>query len=175
MKAGELLFYFVAYSGGGWLLEHLYCKWTTGHYQQEGFLFGPFKPMYGLAPLCILLLANRVEMTWGGMVLLCLLVPTFVEALSGWMLDKAFNRRYWDYSQHQFQWRGYICLRFSFYWLLLSLLVLYGLHPLLAALYVGIEPVWLRLEPLVALYVAADIVLSSLRHSRWQRSSTKIN
>ncbi|MGZ9585740.1 putative ABC transporter permease [Paenibacillus marinisediminis] len=169
MTGSALFFYFMVYACGGWLLEQAYCKWTTGAYKQEGFLLGPFKPMYGIAPM-LLIMASDAGVSWWGMLLLSFFIPSLVEYVSGLMLDKMFYKRYWDYSDYRFQMRGYVCLRFSLYWLLLSVGVLYILHPAVAAFYGRIEPAWLRMEPVIIMYMVGDIG-STLLHRRSSRAA----
>lgn len=50
--ASPYLFYFTVYSFLGWVLEGSYNLYSTGTFRKEGFLKGPFKPMYGCAPCC---------------------------------------------------------------------------------------------------------------------------
>ncbi|MCG7408677.1 putative ABC transporter permease [Paenibacillus sp. ACRRX] len=150
-----ILFFFMVYAFGGWLLENVYSKATTGVFLKEGFLFGPFKPMYGFAPVFILLYAERGA-SWGIVLLLCLIVPTGVEYISGMLLQKGIHRQYWDYSGFRLQLHGHICLSFSLCWMLLSLAVIWILHPYVAALYIKVEPIWRIFGPLWLLYVLSD-------------------
>ena len=46
------------------------------------------------------------------------------------MAEKFFQARLWDYSKERFQFRGHICLKFSFYWVLLAFGFEYLLFPL---------------------------------------------
>lgn len=156
MSGSSIAFYFMVYALAGWGLEQLYCRFTTGAFKKDGFLRGPFKPMYGIAPLLIFWF-KQPDMIWIQVAGLCILLPTIVELVSGILLNRWFNMRYWDYSGYPFQIKGYICVRFSIYWMLLSLAVLYGVQPVLASVYEVVAPIWLYIEPAVLLYLAADI------------------
>jgi uncharacterized membrane protein len=57
---------------------------------------------------------------------------TIVELAAGWMLDTAFHARWWDYSNEPFNFRGYICPRFSMIWGLACLLVVRVVQPAMA-------------------------------------------
>lgn len=150
-----IAFYFMVYSFGGWLLENTYSLATTGRFFKEGFLRGPLKPMYGFAPVILLLYAAS-EPSLGGLMLMCLLVPSAVEYASGYLLQRLFHKQWWDYSGHRFQLQGHICLRFSVYWLVLSFAVIESLHPSVAALYAAAKPIWSVVCPLFLLYLAVD-------------------
>ena len=40
---------FVIFSFFGWVWESFYCMMNTGKWENRGFLFGPYCPIYGLA------------------------------------------------------------------------------------------------------------------------------
>ena len=37
---------FFLYGFIGWIIENVFSYFTKGHFQEDGFLWGPFKPMY---------------------------------------------------------------------------------------------------------------------------------
>ena len=65
------------------------------------------------------------------MLILCFIVPSIVEYLSGYLLKKVFNESYWDYSDLKYNLDGIVTLKFSIYWLVLSLIGIYIIQPLL--------------------------------------------
>ncbi|ASA26246.1 hypothetical protein B9T62_08445 [Paenibacillus donghaensis] len=145
------------YSFLGWVLEGSYQLYTAGTFRKEGFLKGPFKPMYGLAP--VLLLACK-DLGWPLplLLVLALLVPSAVEYASGWLLKTLFRKQWWDYSAMPYQLQGHICLRFSLYWWGLSAACLFGLQPLAGWLYRLVQPVWNWTAPGFMLLFAADLL-----------------
>ncbi|MFX0549596.1 putative ABC transporter permease [Hathewaya histolytica] len=163
----ELFFYFMFYSFCGCIIENLYSFFTKGVFKKEVFLKGPFKPMYGSAPVILLVLLSKTK-NWFLIILLCFLVPSFVEYISGFLLEKLFNRKWWDYSDMPMQLHGYISLRFSVYWIFLSLLMLYIIHPLVRGLYLRISYLWTLLSPLVFIYFISDLLFTiiSLRREK---------
>ena len=54
----EFLYNFFIYGFLGWILENVFSYAITGHYKEEGFLIGPFKPMYAIAMAWIIQLHN---------------------------------------------------------------------------------------------------------------------
>ncbi|WNS45931.1 putative ABC transporter permease [Paenibacillus sp. MMS20-IR301] len=155
--AGPYFFYFTVYSFLGWVLEGSYNLYSEGSFRKEGFLKGPFKPMYGFAPL-LLLAAHDAQLVYPVFLLLALLIPSAVEFVSGWLLKSLFQKQWWDYSGMPYQLKGHICLKFSLYWWGLSIACIYLLQPLMHLLYLLIEPVWLLLLPGVMLLSAADLL-----------------
>lgn len=151
------LFYFTIYSFLGWVLEGSYNLYSVGTFRKEGFLKGPFKPMYGCAPL-LLIAARELVVPFPVFLLLALVVPSAVEFISGWLLKGMFRRQWWDYSGMPYQLCGHVCLKFSLYWWVLSIACIYALQPLVHLLYLGVQRVWLPILPGVLLLFAADLL-----------------
>ncbi|WP_339302002.1 putative ABC transporter permease [Paenibacillus sp. FSL K6-2441] len=172
MTAGEIAFYFLLYALFGWLLENVYNLFTQGEFWKEGFMKGPFKPMYGVAPVLLLWLVqvgggHRLLLTG----LLCLIIPTVVEGVSGCLLLMLFGRRWWDYSGLCFQLGGHICLKFSLYWGVLSVFTLKVVHPLAEQAYRSVSPVWPVVGPALLLLFAIDLAWTCLTRRREYRGS----
>ncbi|MBU9714055.1 putative ABC transporter permease [Evansella tamaricis] len=154
-----LIFYFFFYSFMGWLIENVYSLITTGVFMKEGFLYSPLKPMYGFAPIFLLYIVTP-ETHLLMVLAMCLLVPTTVEYVSGLLLEKFFNRKWWDYSSMPYQISGHVCLLFSFYWLVLSLVFLYLLHPMAEMLFQRVSGFWYYIYPAIITVALIDILLT---------------
>lgn len=134
-----LSFNFILYSFIGWIIEELYSFTINKKFKKEGFLKGPFKPMYGIA-MTILTLYNQILQVDGiALVLLCFLIPTTVEYISGYILKYIFNKTYWDYSELKYNINGFITLKFSMYWTVLSFIGIYFVQPIVYNLYKQLE------------------------------------
>lgn len=77
---------------------------------QPGFLTGPILPIYGFGAVSILLFTIQVR--WSiGLIFLCGMAgATVLEYFTGWLLERLFRMRYWDYSKLPLNLNGYICL-----------------------------------------------------------------
>ena len=62
------------------------------------------------------------------------IICTAVELFGGWVLDKIFHMRWWDYTKNKFNIGGYVCLRFSIMWGLGVVAVMKLVHPPIFAL-----------------------------------------
>ena len=97
-------------------MEVAFVAVTSGRIENRGFLNGPVCPIYGCGMLGVLVaLAPVKSNVWllflGGMI-----ICSAVELFGGWILDKIFHMRWWDYSKNKFNIGGYICLAFSIMW-----------------------------------------------------------
>ncbi len=111
-----LVAYFFIYSFLGWCLEVTYQGVAKGQLINRGFLNGPVCPIYGFGMVGVLtLLSPVIDNKWllffGGII-----IATVIELFGGWILDKLFHMRWWDYSEEPFNLKGYICLKFCILW-----------------------------------------------------------
>ena len=129
----EIALLFFIYSFLGWCVEVAFVAVTAGKVTNRGFLNGPVCPIYGCGMIGVLLALLPVEKNvWllflGGMV-----ICSAVELFGGWILDKIFHMRWWDYSDEKFNIGGYVCLAFSFMWgMAVVFAVKFVHHPIMA-------------------------------------------
>ncbi len=127
---GILLFFIYGFLG--WCLEVVYVAIKNRKAENRGFLNGPICPIYGFGMLSVIsgnltlgfLNNNFVLLIVGG------IICSAIELIGGWILDKVFHMRWWDYSNRRFNIGGYICLRFSIIWGVGVVFAVRLLHPL---------------------------------------------
>lgn len=112
----EIVLLFFIYAFLGWCVEVAFVAVTLGKVVNRGFLNGPVCPIYGCGMLGVLLILlpikkNIILLFFGGMI-----ICSVVELFGGWILDKIFHMRWWDYSDRPFNIGGYVCLPFSIMW-----------------------------------------------------------
>lgn len=155
-----LIFNFIIYSFFGWILEEVYCYCIEKRFKEDGFLFGPFKPMYGIAMAILVFLAYILRVNWWVMVPLCFIIPSTVEYLSGYLLKAIFNKSYWDYSEMRFNINGFVCLKFSIYWTFLSFVTVKYIEPLINKLFLVNFRLWFVIVPVLFLYIIIDLFIT---------------
>lgn len=167
-----VLFTFLLYAWMGWLLEHGYHLAVERRLAGEGFLTGPWKPMYGFAPVLLLLLTGPATPLWV-VAVLALVIPTAVEYASGLLLFRMFHKQYWSYANCRFQVGGLVCLRFSLYWMLLALAMVYVLQPAAAWLYRLLQPVWQPVWELALAALLLDVGWTVVKSARALKPAAK--
>ena len=126
----DMLLYYLLYSFLGWCTEVVYATLKTGKFVNRGFLNGPVCPIYGTGmAICVLLLNTLVD-KWFLLFIVGLVFASVLEFLTGFVLEKIFKLKWWDYSKEPFNIKGYICLKFSLLWGLAILLMFKTLVPL---------------------------------------------
>ena len=128
----ELLTYFVVYSFFGWIMESTIRSFCEKKLINTGFLYGPFCPIYGFGTLIMILFFVEFKDTWFLLFLISLLVLTMWEYVVGVILEAIFKTKYWDYSDHRFNFQGRICLSNSLFWGFLGVVFTKYIHPLVS-------------------------------------------
>lgn len=174
MTLYQILWYFMIYSLIGWMIEVSYHAITLGKVVNRGFLNGPICPVYGSGVIMVLIVLYLTGFITGFetnvdeahpllLFIIGILFATLIEFLAGFILDKLFHARWWDYSDRKFNINGYICLEFSMIWGLAIAFVLRVIQPGIENI-VDIIPHILGILFLVIIYLVfiADIVITVL-------------
>lgn len=128
----DYLWFFVIYSIIGWIVEVTFAAVKYRELVNRGFLNGPYCPIYGFGMLFVILSLN----SFTGNVLILFaastILTTVLEAIVGVVLNKMFNKTWWDYSDEPFNFKGYICLRASLTWGVCCVIAIRFIHPYIA-------------------------------------------
>ena len=151
------------YSFVGFLLEVAFAWGTGGRRDRKCLLLLPLCPVYGLGAMGILCLAPAA----GGSPVLSFVMggvtATAVEyALAVWYED-CLGVQFWDYHGLPGNIQGRVCLPFSLAWGVLSLALVYWLHPLVIT-WLAAVPGPVTLAAMVLL--SADLFVSSVMMKR---------
>ncbi|WP_343290420.1 putative ABC transporter permease [Turicibacter bilis] len=159
------MFNFFLYGMIGWIIEEIYCFAVTGHFQEDGFLYGPFKPMYAIAMSILILLQDTFRLPALLLLIPCAIVPTTVEYLSGLLTRYVFHRDYWDYHHLKFNFQGLICLQFSICWTVLTYIGIQYVQPFIRHFYEVNFSTWFVIAPFVIIAFFLDEFLTIRKHA----------
>lgn len=125
----QAVWIFLIYAFLGWCAEVAFAAVHKGIFINRGFLNGPVCPIYGVGMLVV------ATLLWGLRSNLILLflgsagLTTVLEYATGWILEKFFHDKWWDYSDKPFNVKGYICLEFTILWGLAAAFIVGAVHP----------------------------------------------
>ena len=142
----------MAYSFAGFLLETAFARLTGGRPGRKGLLVLPLCPVYGAGACLILALPGWVDER----------PRTAAEYLAALWHEKALGVSFWNYEGLPGNIQGKVCLPFSLAWGVLSLGLVYWLHPLLAPWLARI-PAPVSASALAALLADALFTAAALR------------
>lgn len=120
----QMYWIFVIYAFVGWCCEVAFAAVKSGTFVNRGFLTGPVCPIYGFGMLIVALL-----LFVGAVVLTSLL-----ELVTGFVLERFFHQKWWDYSAFRGNIGGYICPQFSLLWGVACVAVMKVVQPLVMRL-----------------------------------------
>ena len=122
-----LLFFFI-YCFIGWVIESTYVSVRSLHFVNRGFLRLPLLPLYGSGAIIMLWLSLPVQGNIFLVFLFGMAGASALEYATGYVMERLFKMKYWDYSNNPFNINGYICLGTSLAWGFLTLLLTEIIH-----------------------------------------------
>lgn len=125
----EITTYFIIYSFLGWVMESIVRSICERKLINTGFLKGPFCPIYGIGATIMFLFLEGFANKPVWLFFIAIIVLTVWEYAVGVFLEKTFHTKYWDYSDHKFNFQGRICLTNSICWGILGVLFVKYIHP----------------------------------------------
>lgn len=127
----ELVWIFIIYAFLGWCTEVSYAALDTGRFVNRGFLNGPYCPIYGCGVVIVVAILTPLKENLFILFAGSFLLTSVLEFITGFLLEKVFHNKWWDYSNKPFNIMGYVCLKFSIYWGLACTFIMDILHPII--------------------------------------------
>jgi uncharacterized membrane protein len=122
-----LLFFFL-YCFIGWIIESTYVSVRSRHFENRGFLRLPLLPLYGSGAMIMLWLSLPVQGNLFLVFLFGMAGASALEYATGYVMERLFKMKYWDYSSNPLNLNGYVCLTNSIAWGFLTLLLTEVIH-----------------------------------------------
>ena len=110
------LFCFFIYAFLGWCGEVLFAAAVEKRFVNRGFLNGPVCPIYGLGVVLISFFMRPFQGNLAALLIGSMILGSALEWVAGFLLEKIFRQKWWDYSDEPHNLNGYICLKFSIVW-----------------------------------------------------------
>lgn len=157
-----ILFFYV-YSFLGWIFECCYVSIKKKEWVNRGFLKGPMLPIYGSGAVMMLFVSKPYEDDLFMTFILGMIGATLLELVTGWLIEKIFKVRYWDYSHQRFHFKGYICLSSSIAWGFFTIIMNKVIHPFILSILPTVpDNIYQLLLGLVSVYFVIDVTSSTI-------------
>lgn len=161
-----LLLIFVIGGVFGFFYEELFYYIDLGHLIKRGSTFGPWIQIYGFGAVFIALTTKRLRRRPWLVFLVSGVVCGALEYATGFVFDRFFHIRSWDYNVEIWNWGnigGYVCARSVLFFALSGLFLQYVIRPLLERYAHRVQPRTLALTAVVPAAVCVlDMVASTL-------------
>lgn len=163
-----VFFSFLFFSVLGWAVETAYRSFSAKRFINPGLLKGPYLILYGAAALILMFAVPLLQ----GFPLIVraaayMSVITGIELVSGIISRYFFQKRLWDYSNEKFNYRGYICLKFTVFWVLIAFAFEYFILPAYLNLIALLPNAAVTLSVwIMSAVISADILFTAVRSSK---------
>lgn len=122
---------FFVYGFLGWCTEVAYAAVKQGKFVNRGFLNGPICPVYGIGVGVVVQFLTPLENNLVLLYISSTILVTAIEGITGFLLEKIFHNKWWDYSDQPLNIGGYVCVLFSLIWGVFCVLIVKVIHPLI--------------------------------------------
>ena len=126
----KIFSYFIIYSILGYVIETIFGIITMGEWQsRQSFLYGPFLGIYGIGAVFILIFSkyfnkNNMTLFLGGYI-----IGTLTEYIFSFLIEVILETDWWDYSGKILNINGRVCLLYSIFWGVLTLVLVKIINP----------------------------------------------
>ncbi len=150
------LSYFFIYAFIGWCCEVGFAAAVEGRFVNRGFLNGPVCPIYGVGAVTVIIFLTPLENNIAALFIGAVILTSVLEWATGFVLEKFFHEKWWDYSDEPLNIGGYVCLKFSLLWGAACCVVVKAIHPLFVMLVAWIPQIVL----IISLCIAGAVFIS---------------
>ncbi|GHV72936.1 hypothetical protein AGMMS49940_02380 [Spirochaetia bacterium] len=171
LGADKFIFLFFFFAASGWIGETIMESIVRKRFVSKGFFKGPWVPVHGFGGLAVYSAAFPLKqypyLVFAAGTMLC----TLVEYLAALLLEKAFNKKCWDYDTYPFTWwcnyKKRIALTTSLFFGVVALAEVYFYWDLAMALIRFTGPAALfRIDVVLLVVFAVDAVITLRKYIR---------
>ena len=127
----NLIYFFAFYSFAGWCVEVLYYFKNEHKFVNRGFLYGPFCPIYGCGAVSLVVFLDNYKNNIFILFFLAVVLTSVLEYFTGFILEKTFKTKWWDYTDDPFNLHGRVCLLYSLMWGVGEVIIIRVIHPII--------------------------------------------
>jgi uncharacterized membrane protein len=139
-------------------VEVIYAALKEGKFINRGFLNGPLCPIYGFGVIAVVNFLKPVQNNLFLLFFGSVFIASAIELTAGFVLEKIFRQKWWDYSEVPFNIGGYICPLFSMMWGIACLVIVDQIHPMIVNMAVHIP----ELASLIILLILSIVLVIDL-------------
>lgn len=160
----SLFWVFIVASVCGWIIEGLYTLIAQGVLiNHSAVVIGPFDMAYGICAVLLTALLYRFKDDSNlKLFLIGFIGGSVIEYIMSWGMELVLGFTAWDYSSYFLNINGRICLLFSLFWGILSIVWIKTIYPWLMNLINKINFKWgKRVAIFLVVFLVFDILLTA--------------
>ena len=156
-----LFMMFITYAFVGWCMECIYMYLDEHRLTNRGFFIGPYCPIYGFGAVLMSMFLQKYYDDIAALFLFAIVVCSILEYLTGYLLEKIFHARWWDYSDELFNINGRVCLKTMVPFGILGVLMIRIFNPFILKMYNGIPVnIFNIMFYVIAIVFFSDVIFS---------------
>ncbi len=129
-KLHYLLWYFIIFSIIGLIVETTYGFATMGIIEsRKGLYLGPFCPIYGVGGAILIFVLDRFKNSKIKLAIYGGILGSVIEYILSFALEAIYGARFWDYGYVKYHLNGRICVTYSIFWAILSVVLIRFVKP----------------------------------------------
>ncbi len=154
---------FIICSFIGYFIEVFWIYLGTKKIVNRGFLCGPVIPVYGFGALLILVCLLRYYNDPVVVFVFGMIITSALEYFTSFILEKIFHNKWWDYTDRPYNLNGRICLKNSFAFGVLALVIVYLAMPMLGFFFsLFSHKFWVIVAIITFVLFVLDVVYSTI-------------
>ena len=126
------VWFFFIYAFLGWCTEVIFAACVRGVFENRGFFNGPICPIYGFGVVIVVFFLEPLKENFWVLFIGSVVLTSVLELITGYLMEKIFKHRWWDYSRMPLNIGGYVCLAFSLIWGFACVFLVDIIHPSIA-------------------------------------------
>lgn len=156
-----LILYFFVYGFLGWCTEVAFAACKERKFVNRGFLNGPICPIYGIGVGIVVQFLTPYKDNFILLYVTSVVLVTALEWVTGFILEKVFHNKWWDYSKMPLNLNGYVCLLFSLIWGVACVAIVEFIHPVIHKVLSWIpKPIGIGLIVVLGIAILADLYVT---------------
>lgn len=158
----EIAVFFYIYAVLGWCVEVAFAAVKESRFVNRGFLNGPICPIYGVGVVSVIFCLRRCSDNLILLYFASAILVTFIEWLTGYVMDRIFHQKWWDYSDQPLNIGGYVCLLFSLIWGVFCVFIIRCFHPVVQGIVAHIPVIaGMVILAILSIAMAADLYVTA--------------
>ena len=126
----KIFWYFIILSIIGLIIETFFCYATTGILEsRKGLLLGPFCPIYGVGGTILIVLLEKYKNSYIKLFIYGSILGDAIEYILSFILEAMYGNRFWEYSYINLNLNGRICITYTIFWGILSIILIKSIKP----------------------------------------------
>lgn len=172
----QFILYIIIYSFFGWILESVLKTIYQKKFVNSGFLNGPICPIYGFGAIIMELCLSSLRDKPIILFITAFFLLSLWEYIVGYLIEKIFKTKYWDYSNLKFNIQGRVCLKNSIYWGLLGLIFIKWVHPFIESI-VKLIPIntLFYIDIIIGVVILIDTIITIIQITNIDVAIQKLN